>query len=165
MAFQKAIEILSGASSDIDRSAAPVSASNRMSPDGRESGTEKLARKLPASPDAIGEIYCDNEQGGVDVVVGVGKLDDSTATASKQLALLVAGGRQISEVEQWTSSKDIRNVCVYYGRFDSSNFAKCLKQMDDAFSFRGKGSQLEVRLHQRGIDKLKQLIGNLTGGT
>src|SRR5437763_1253064 len=112
VAFQKAIEMLSGASTNSDGSAAPVPTSKRMSPAGLENGTAKLARKLPAAPDAIGEIYCDSEQCGVDVVVGVVKLDSSTATASKQLALLVAGGRQLSEIVQWTSSRDIRSACV-----------------------------------------------------
>ncbi len=114
------------------------------------------------SADAVGEIYSDNDQGDADLVVGVGKLDNSTASATKQVALLVAGARQITELEQWTESKHIRNVCLHYGRFDSANFAKTVKQMDDAFSFKGKGQQLEVRLHQRGIERLKQLITSLT---
>ena len=97
-------------------------------------------------------------------MVGVGKLDSSTATATKQIALLVAGARQLTGVEEWTDSKEIRRICSDYGRFDTTNFAKTIKVMDDAFSFRGKSQQLQVRLHQRGIDKLKQLITSVTGG-
>ena len=61
------------------------------------------------SPHAIGEIYSDNDQGGVDLVVGVGKLESSTATASKQIALLVSAGRQLAELEQWLQGSRFRN--------------------------------------------------------
>ena len=164
VAFQKAIELLSQ-DSGVKGKALPTTSAQRPGalPGGAESGTEKISRKLGLSPDAVGEIYSDNDQGGVDVVVGVGKLDNSTATATKQLAVLVAGARQLTEAEQWTESKHIRSACLHYGRFDSPNFAKTVKQMDDAFSFKGKGQQLEVRLHQRGIEKLKQMMATLTG--
>jgi hypothetical protein len=35
--------------------------------------------------------------------------------------------------------------------------------MDDMFSFKGKAQQLEVRVHQRGMERLKQLIAAITG--
>jgi hypothetical protein len=163
VAFQKAIELLS---QDASTKASPTTTTNAQRSNlplgSAEGGVDKISRKLTLSVEAVSEVYSDNDQGVVDVVVGVGKLDNSTATATKQLALLVTGARQLTESEQWTESKHIRNLCIHYGRFDSANFAKTVKQMDDAFSFKGKGQQLEVRLHQRGVEKLKHLIANLT---
>jgi hypothetical protein len=161
IAFGKAVELLAQEKTPIKQFAAPATASPTAG--AGEVVVEKIARKLDLSMDSTGEVYSDDGQGGVSVVIGVGKLDSSTAAATKQLALLVSGGRQLGEIEQWTSSRKIRDVCVHYGRFDPANFAKTLKQMDEAFSFKGKGHQLEIRLHQRGIERLKQLITTLTG--
>ena len=165
IAFDKAVELLAG------QSASPSKRAPVALPGGKATGATgdepvvlKIARKLALPAEAVAEIYSEDEHGGVQLVVGVGKLDTATAAATKQLALLVSGGRQLAEVEEWTSTKTIRQVCVHYGRFDRPNFAKTLKQMDEAFSFKGKGQQLDIRLHQRGIDRLKRLITSLTGG-
>ena len=165
VAFQQSVELLSREAG----LAAIGSASTGAQPSGRaadevgESAVQKIARKVGLPPTSIGEIYADDGQGGVDIVAGVGMLDNSTAPATKQLALLVCGARQLAEMEQWTSSKEIRKRCVYYGRFDPANFAKTLRAMDESLSFKGKGQQLEVRLHQRGIERLKTLLATLAG--
>jgi hypothetical protein len=165
-AFQKAVEMLSGQVTPIPvrggpallRTGAPTTVTA-----GDEALVAKIARKLTISTDTIAEVYSSGADGALEVVVGVGKLDGKTAAATKQLALLVTGGRQLAEIEEWTKTKIIRHVCIHYGRFDQPNFAKTLKQMDEAFSFKGKGQQLELRIHQRGIERLKQLIASLTG--
>jgi len=164
IAFGKAVEALSQRIGEPQAGAAPVRRSSVSAAHTGESGTEKIGGRLGLAAEVIGEIYSDNEAGGADVVLGVGKLDNSTATATKQIALLVAAARQLTGGEEWTDSREIRRVCSDYGRFDTTNFAKTIKRMDDAFSFRGKGQQIQVRLHQRGVDKLKQLITSVTGG-
>jgi hypothetical protein len=160
-AFEKAVEIISR---DATSGRSPPGSSNT----GRAAGAgealvAKIARKLDLPADSIAEAYAESAEGGVDIVIGVGKLDSSTAGATKQLALLLSGGRQLGEVGEWTSSKAIRAVCIHYGRFDSANFAKTVREMDDSFSFRGRSHQLEVRPHQRGIEKLKNLLATLIG--
>jgi hypothetical protein len=164
IAFGKAVEILSGAQakSATAEQGAGKSLLAAMHGSAEGSPVDKIVRKTGLAEHAVGEIYSNGADGGLDVVVGVGKLDSATAVATTQLALLVAGGRQLAELEDWTKSKTIRDTCDYFGRFDNSNFSKTIKRMDDAFSFRGKAQQLEVRVHQRGIEKLKQMIGNLT---
>ena len=165
IAFGKAFELLSGQAGPPRSVAAPPidQVKGGAAPEHGETAGAKIGRKLGLTGDTIKEVFADDSQGGLEVVVGVGKLDQATAGATKQLAILVSGARQLSEKEEWTASKEIRRVCVHYGRFDPANFAKTLRQMDDAFSFRGKAQQLQVRLHQRGIDRLKALIGSLTG--
>jgi hypothetical protein len=51
----------------------------------------KIARKLGVSADTIREIFAVDARGGLEVVVGVGKLDQATAGATKELAILVGG--------------------------------------------------------------------------
>ena len=167
VAFDKAVEMLTGQSTAIPNAHGAVASKARSTAisGGEESVVAKIARKLGFPAETIAEIYSEDAQGDVELVLGVGKLDHMTATATKQLALLISGGRQLAEIEEWTKTKIIRQVCVHYGRFDAPNFAKTLKQMDDMFSFKGKGQQLEVRLHQRGMENLKQAIAALTGGS
>jgi len=167
VAFDKAVEMLTGQSTAIPNAhgAVPSRARSMPTSGGEEPVVAKIARKLGFPAETIAEIYSEDAQGGVELVVGVGKLDHMTASATKQLALLISGGRQLAEIEEWTKTKIIRQVCVHYGRFDAPNFAKTLKQMDDMFSFKGKGQQLELRLHQRGMENLKQSITALTGGS
>ena len=165
VAFGKAVEMLSGQSAGVPPARTlPLLKTAKVPAVGEdEPRVAKIARKLAVPAETIAEVYSEDAEGGVELVVGVGKLDNKTAAATKQLALLIIGGRQLAENEEWTKTKVVRHVCIHYGRFDRPNFAKTLKQMDEAFSFRGKGQQLELRLHQRGIEKLKQLITSLTG--
>jgi hypothetical protein len=43
----------------------------------------KIARKLDLPADSIAEAYAESPEGGVDIVIGVGKLDSSTAGGNK----------------------------------------------------------------------------------
>ncbi len=165
VAFGRAFDMLCRQSAGPTSATPPLieQSNGTAAPGHDETPAAKIARKLGVSTDTIKEVFAVDAQGGLEVVVGVGKLDQATAGATKELAILVSGARQLSEREEWTPSKEIRRNCVHYGRFDPANFAKTLRQMDDAFSFRGKAQQLQVRLHQRGIERLKALIGSLTG--
>jgi hypothetical protein len=166
VAFQQTVQLLSQEAGIVGTGSAPIGAQRSASSEGNdEGGVDKIARKMGLPRECINEVYADNGQGGVDLVVGVGKLENSTAPATKQLALLVTGSRQLAELEQWTGSREIRKICGHYGRFDPANFAKTLRGMDDCFSFKGKGQQVEVRLHQRGIERLRMLLSTLTGAT
>ena len=163
VAFQQSVELLSRQAGLLATPKALAgTAGNGSAANVGEGAVEKIERKVDLPQALITEVYAEDGQDGVDVVVGVGKLDSSTAAATKQLALLICGARQLAELEQWTSSKEIRKLCVHYGRFDPANFAKTLRTMDESFSFKGKGQQLEVRLHQRGIERLKELLASLT---
>jgi hypothetical protein len=74
---------------------------------GDEPVVPKIARKLGVALETIAEIYSEDAQGGVELVVGVGKLDRMTASATKQLALLISGGRQLAELEEWTKHRPV----------------------------------------------------------
>jgi hypothetical protein len=97
MAFGKAVEILSGQSAASLQTRIASRPGKAPSSDEEESGVTKIARKLGVHAETVTEIYSEAKEGGVELVVGVGKLDTKTAAATKQLALLVSGGRQLAE--------------------------------------------------------------------
>ena len=89
-AFEKAVEILSR---DTTSGRPAVAASNiGRAPSAGEPLVAKIARKLDLPADSIAEVYAESGEGGLDIVTGVGKLDSSTAGATKQLALLALRG-------------------------------------------------------------------------
>lgn len=167
IAFEKAIELVArrgGLQSTPHQQSHPTG-STGGSVAGSSAGESKLgtiARKLGMPQSVVEEVYAEDDNGGLEVIVGVGRLEASTAGATKQLALLSAGGRQLAGIEDWTSAAEIRDVCVQFGKFDTNNFARMVKQMDDLFSFRGRGQQWQVRMNRVGAERLKEMIGALT---
>jgi hypothetical protein len=155
-AFEYALGVLSGSARGPQRDA--------RTPEAAEPGANltRMASKLDLDPESIAEVYADDEK-GPQVIVGVGKLEDKPALATKQLALLVAGGRQAAGIEEWTESSVIRKTCEDYGRLDLANFASTLSKMADFFSFRGQGAKRELRINRAGLEELKRQIAKLTG--
>ena len=86
VAFQQSVQLLAqeaGLATILPADSDP--ARSRSAPDDRAEGAvQKIGRKLGLPLTVVGEVYADDGKGGVDVVVGVGKLDDSTAAATKQ---------------------------------------------------------------------------------
>ena len=83
MAFGKAVEILSGQSvaSPPLRTTSKTGKASAVGED--EPGVAKIARKLGVPAETIAEIYSETGEGGVELVVGVGKLEGKTAAATK----------------------------------------------------------------------------------
>ncbi|SRR6266508_2738486 len=159
-AFEKAVDLLS--------------AEQKSSGSGRERlrgvdhpGSEdefrlaSLSRRLDVAPEALQEVF-DAKPDILDVVVSSGKLDPTQAGGAKQVALLVAAGRQAAGYdEDWTTVGVIRERCRDYGKFDPGNFAKTILDMRDVFSVRGRGQQREVRVTKLGWERAQELIANL----
>src|ERR1700709_882936 len=123
---------------------------------------ETLAHKLKVQPEVVGEVYHLSE-GKLEIIVGAGKISSSSSAATRELALLVVGGRQLAGLEEWTNLNEIREVAENFGKYDSPNFARCISQMDSVFSFRGKGRQREVKLNRVGLEELQKHVNKLTG--
>ncbi len=107
VAFQQTVQLLSQEAGIVGTGSAPIGAQRSASSEGNdEGGVDKIARKMGLPRECINEVYADNGQGGVDLVVGVGKLENSTAPATKQLALLVTGyGRLLLIQGKGTASR------------------------------------------------------------
>ncbi|MCH2449937.1 MAG: hypothetical protein MK198_07300 [Gracilimonas sp.] len=161
-AFEKAIDLIS--SQNYSHSAHPPSGTSKSLPalieDSESSEISQIANRLGLSSQIIEEIYyIDDDE--LKIIIGTGSLDSSTAGATKELALLLAGGRQLSGIEEWTSANDIRDVCDYFGKYDQPNFAKTIKSMEDIFSLMGNGQKRQVKLKRPGIERLKELIKDI----
>jgi hypothetical protein len=129
-----------------------------------ESPLSKLAARLGLAVEVVGDVY-DDADGKIDLIVGSGKLPRHVAAASKDIALLVAAGRQGSEEEEWTPFSDIRQVCGQYGKLDSSNFATTMKEMQDVFGFRSPSARKrEVRVNRPGWERAAALVARLASG-
>jgi hypothetical protein len=123
----------------------------------------QIAQRLGVQADTVSEVF-DFQDGEVELIIPAGKLSNRSATATKQIALLVAGGRQAAGSEDWTSIDVIREVCSYFRRLDSPNFAKTIKEMDDVFNFRNPSPRkIQVRLARPGWEQFADDVRRLGG--
>jgi hypothetical protein len=121
----------------------------------------KIAFKLKLNADKVEEVfYMDGDD--LKIIVGTSKLDQSIAGATKEIALLTAGGMQLGDLEEWTTTDSISEQCEYFGKYDSSNFAKTIKAMDTFFSYTGTSHNRKIKIIRPGIEKLRELIMELT---
>jgi hypothetical protein len=127
-----------------------------------ESTTQKVAAKLGLDPSVVEQVLSSDATKGIEVIIGAGRLEPTKKVGSQQIAILVAGGRQLAGLEEWTSTKLIREVCQNYGKFDSDNFARDIKELHDFFGFRGKGRMTEIKINRPGTEGLGALISRLT---
>lgn len=161
VAFAKAFDMRAGAT------AAPVRGGARAAPTAPAVGDDPLANvaaRLGLDLGTVGEVFSVHD-GELELITPAGKLSRRTATATKEIALLVAGGRQAAGLEEWTSSDVIRAVCQDFKRYDSPNFAKTLREMEDVFNFRRESERkLSVRLARPGWDRAGAAVQRLGGG-
>jgi hypothetical protein len=130
---------------------------------GNGSPIATIAGRLQIAPDTVSEVFA-THGGDLEVIVSVGRLSNRAATATKEIALLVAGGRQAAGLDEWTSWDEIRRWCAEFKKLDSPNFAKTMREMDDVFNTR-KASvrKLQVRLAKPGWERLGDEIRRLGG--
>lgn len=124
---------------------------------------ERIGRRAGIDAEAAKGVYrLDHDQ--VSLVVADKRLDRNKATGARQITLLVAGGRQAAEFEEWTNLAHAREVCALYNRLDSKNYAATVKSMADVFNFHGQGVRREVRLTMPGWDEWTDLVRRLAAG-
>lgn len=122
-----------------------------------------IASRVQVSYDSVAEIYHESE-GDLGLSVASSKLAPGKAGGTKEIALLVAAGRQASGIDtEWTSASEIRKQSKDYNRFDQGNFAGAITEMADVFSFRGRGPSREVRVSRPGWEAATQLMKRLAG--
>jgi hypothetical protein len=168
IAFEKAVELISGRSAPHTHSGSAVTHSTASDGEsgslpGASSVIKAVAAKLRVPVEGVEEVYAVDAAGDLEIVLGPGRLESTTAGATKQIALLLAGGRQTGGLDDWTAGSVIRDACVHFGKFDTNNFARVVKQMDDVFSFRGKGQQWQVKINRVGMERLGDMIRHLAG--
>lgn len=170
IAFAKAFELRAGTVRSVPATSAggtPGEAAAVPATHGRLDGhgdsLARVAQRLGISPETVAEVF-DVHEGEIELIIPAGKLASRVATATKQIALLVAGGRQAAGIEDWTSLDKIRDVCVYFRRIDSGNFAKTVREMDEVFNFRNPSPRkIQVRLARPGWELVADEVRRLGG--
>jgi hypothetical protein len=167
VAFEKAVDLLTVGAAD------PIQPLEKVRRNGvgnvqittDASPLEKIAARLSLDVGVVQDVY-DYDEGGARVIVSSKKLDRGFGPGTKQLALLVAAGRQATgDDEDWTSVDAIRKACEDYGKLDPSNFATHIKAMKNEFSFKLNSAQKrEVKLTRPGWEAAGELVEKLAGG-
>jgi hypothetical protein len=165
-ALEKAVDLLAGASGDAPSGPPPAGGGKkRTNTRGDKSVLDNIAVALKVDRDVIDEVFDDDESDGLKIVLGTGKFEAAKRGGTKQLALLLAAGRQTAGLEEWTPTKAIIGVVKDFNRFDSANFAYTIKQMDDVFLFSGSSSgDRKVKVNRQGKEQAATLIRALAGG-
>jgi hypothetical protein len=104
------------------------------------------------------------EGDSIEIVIPAGRFESAKSTATEQIALLVAAGRQAADLDPsgWTSVDHIRGMCEHFRRHDSSNFASTIKDMDEVFVVRGSGRDRKVRMSAPAWQAAGALVSSLT---
>lgn len=124
-----------------------------------------IAARMDLERATVEEVY-DLHDGSVQLIIPTGKLTSRVATAAKEIALLLAGGRQAGGTEEWTSVDAIRDACADFKKLDSGNFSKTIRSMEDVFNFRKESERkMSVKLSRPGWEEFGRLVRRFGGET
>ncbi|MCL4078435.1 hypothetical protein MX659_02300 [Coriobacteriia bacterium Es71-Z0120] len=169
VAFEKAVEILSGQSAP---AAAPAHGTASGAPAGMvapavEGGTDSIGRiatKLGIDRESAERVF-HIEDDDLKLVLPSSKLASPKKTATEEIALLVVAGRQASGLDQETTDADkIRTVAEHYRKYDPPNFSRTIKDMRDLFIVRENGRKKMIKMTQPGWEAAQQLVSRIVGG-
>jgi hypothetical protein len=126
----------------------------------------KVAARMGLDRETVELVY-DYRDGELGFVASSRRVSDNKSEAARQLALIVAAGRQAAELEEWTQTSAVRRVVSDYGRLDSSNFAANIQLLDKdgACLFRGKGVSRELKVTRPGMEAAAAMVRTLAGQT
>ena len=127
-----------------------------------ESPLAKIAARLRLGAEVVDQVF-HLEDDRLDIVVTGSRLDPAKSRATKQLAMLVAAGRQGAELEDWTDADEIRHFATEFRRYDSANFATTLKEMDDVMLIRQANRRIVMKLSRPGWEAASALVRRLAG--
>lgn len=122
----------------------------------------KIAARLRLGPEVVDQVF-HVEDDRLDIVVTGSRLDPAKSRATKQLAMLVAAGRQGAELEEWTDADQVRHFATEFRRYDSANFATTLKEMDDVMLIRQANRRIVMKLSRPGWEAASALVRRLAG--
>ena len=163
IAFAKTFDLRAGNTPAPPKASNASGATEEEAPSPDDNPLAKIASRFSVDVATVSEVYA-VEDGKLELIVPLSKLPKAAATGTKEIALLIAGGRQAGGLEEWTSWEEIRSTCVEFKKYDSANFAKTLREMDDVFNQRRQSERKYlVKLARPGWDRLAEAIGRLGG--
>ncbi|SRR6266508_605079 len=164
VAFGKAVDLIAGFPTASDTGANVERRPRRQQRQAGSTGNplEMISGKFEAEIDVIDEAF-EVEDGVPQLTIPRSKLANAKKAATKQIALLVAAARQAAEVEDWSESTMIRETVERYGKYNGPNFAAAVSELEDDFSFSGKGQSRRVKVRREGFKNAGTLVKQLLG--
>jgi len=155
-------------------SAGDKSHADEMSAGGAPSaGASLTALPAPAEGDLVGRIAAalkidrdvadliyDVKDGELGYVLSARRLATDKSNATRQLAQVVAAGRQAAGLEEWTPASVVREVVNDYGKLDGANFASYINKLDkdNACLLRDKGVNRQIKVTRSGIESIADVL-------
>jgi hypothetical protein len=165
VAFGKAVDLV--ATDAVDSGVGPRTAQGtpgRTSSGGGPVFSERLqtiANALGVSGAQIEMIYTEHGD-ALQVVADPNDLGSSTKERAKSIALLIAGGRQLGRWDEGATSDElVRHEVDRLGLYDSTNYAKHVKELTAWFNVNGAGRTATYKLKYAGRQHLKDLAARL----
>lgn len=163
IAFAKVFDLRAGSAPTQQRPPAGSVGGSSSGSGGSTDALEAIAAKVGVGRETVAEVF-DLRDGNIELIIGAGKLPSQVARGTKEIALLVAGGRQAAGLEEWTSWDVIRDWCSEFKRLDSGNFAKTVRSMEEAFNFRKESDRKTlVKLSRPGWETFAATVKRLGG--
>jgi hypothetical protein len=171
IAFSKVFDLHSGANAPVTPSytglgaTAGSGATTATTPTSSNDLLAAIAVRVGTDRETVAEVF-DQRNGELELIIGAGKLPAQVAAGTKEIALLVAGGRQAAGVEEWTALDVVRDVCADFKKLDSGNFSKTIRSMTDEFNVRKESERKTViRVSRPGWEAFAALIKRLSGAS
>jgi hypothetical protein len=164
IAFSKVFDLRSGATtvvSNAKRADGGLKGSGTTIPQSSDDLLAAIASRAGTDRETVAEVF-DQRNGELELVIQAGKLSPQVAAGAKELAILIAGGRQAAGIEEWTSLDVVRAVCTEFKKLDSGNFSKTIRSMTNEFNVR-KESDRKTVVSRPGWEAFSELIARLAG--
>jgi hypothetical protein len=166
LAFERALDAIGLAPAVAPGSPGP-SPAETMQPLGRGStpndgALASVSARLGLPLDSLEKIYEDDSEVGLRLIVKRSMLPepDQKAASMRHIALLIAVGRQVANIEDYTPFSLIRNECAEVKVLDPSNFAKEVGKL--GMRQRGSRNQQEAKVNRHHIEEATELIRTMT---
>jgi hypothetical protein len=167
VAFGKAFDALAGmgttsAPTHGDSTEAGATGTGDGAPVDETSLIGKIAAKLKVTEDQVESVY-EERAGELHLAVAKSKLPDGKRPAMREIALLVAAGRQAAGMEEQTKTQTIREECVNAGVLAKNHFAEDVGALGDYVSYKSVGSNRELRVIRPGYDEAAKRVRRISG--
>jgi len=168
VAFEKAVELISGQgvmrSTAGSAGEASISSAESVAAAEESDLIGRIARRLKIGRESAERIF-HIEGDDLKLVVPSSKLSSAKKTATEEIALLVAAGRQAGGLDQETTDADkAREVAEHYRKYDQANFSRTIKDMHNVFIVRENGRKKAVKMTQPGWEAAAELAARILGG-
>lgn len=133
------------------------------SPEDEAGLLDSISRRVGADQHVVSRLF-EERDGEVHLTVGKAQLPngESKAASMRDVALLVAAGRQAAGLEEFTPTSLIRRECDELGVLDSSNFSVEVARL--GLRTRGGPKSKEVHANRHQMEAAGEMMTRIVGG-